>query len=144
VNKLETPDKISKLVKRYEGIPYVQGGRSLSGLDCLGLAHLFYKDLGIDFPDGDGKVYTDRWVFEDPNRYLRGVLTVGKEVLNDLLRPLDFVYFRIGRFISHGGVMVDSKHFIHVLQEQTVHVSELNRRWSRRLVGARRLIKTNL
>lgn len=137
---MEISDKIYRLVEKYVGVPYVQGGRSLSGLDCLGLAHLFYKDLGIDFPDGDGEAYSDRWVFEDPNRYLRGVLTIGKEVSNDVLRPLDFVYFRIGRFISHGGVMVDSKRFIHVLQGQSVHLSEIDRRWGRRLIGARRLI----
>lgn len=133
-------NNLYQTAKKYLGIPYRHMGRDRSGLDCLGLAHLFYQEFGIDIPDGDGKPYSDRWVKEDPERYLRGVLAVGKEASPYDLRPLDFVYFRMGRYICHGGVMLDRQHFIHSLNRRGVHISPLNLIWRRRLVGARRLV----
>lgn len=132
--------KLETLIKKYEGIPYLHAGRDLTGLDCLGLAHFFYKDCGIDIPKGDGVEYSQHWAKKDPERYLRGILQLGQAAPVDHLLPLDFVYFRLGRYISHGGVMVDTQHFIHVLQKTTVHVSPLDSVWRRRLVGARRLL----
>jgi probable lipoprotein NlpC len=131
--------QIEALIKKYSGIPYKHAGRDLTGLDCLGLVHFFYKDCGIDLPDGDGREYPPNWTKEDPERYLRGIMAIGKAVPVDELKPLDFVYFRMGRNITHGAVMVNSDHFIHVLQHMVVHVSPLDRVWKRRLAGARRL-----
>lgn len=131
---------LKAIVQKYLGVPYRHGGRSLDGLDCLGLIHMFYQDCGIPVPDGDGKAYDTRWVFTDPERYLRGLLRVGGEAsLNDL-RQLDLVYFRLLGFVSHGGIMVDPYRFIHVMQHQRVHLTCLTPAWRRRLVGARRLV----
>ncbi len=132
--------QINELVAKYIGIPYCLAGRDTNGLDCLGLIHLFYRDCGIQIPDGDGAPYTNDWVKEDPERYLRGILRQGRAVsLNDL-KPLDLVYFRIGKYISHGGVMIDNQHFLHVLQNEVVHKSPLDFAWRRRLMGARRFV----
>jgi cell wall-associated NlpC family hydrolase len=132
--------QMNVLIKKYSGIPYKHGGRDLTGLDCLGLAHYFYKDCGVDIPQNDGNKYSVNWAKEDPERYLRGILQIGQAVPVDDLKPLDFVYFKLGRYISHGAVMVDTEHFIHVLQRTTVHVSPMDEVWRKRLVGARRLI----
>lgn len=126
------------LIKKYSGIPYKHAGRDLNGLDCLGLVHFFYQDCGIKVPDGDGKEYSLLWYQKDPERYLRGILEIGTEVSVEDLQPLDFVYFKLGKCVSHGGIMIDSEHFIHVLQKGVVHISQLDRSWQRRLVGARR------
>lgn len=112
----------------------------MTGLDCLGLVHLFYKDCGIHVPDGDGREYSLDWTKTDPQRYLRGLLTVGRAVKVDELKPLDLVYFRVGKNITHGGIMVDTRNFIHSLLHYGVRVSPLNLAWRRRLAGARRLI----
>lgn len=132
--------QIETLIKKYSGIPYKHAGRDLTGLDCLGLIHFFYKDCGIDVPDGDGQAYAHDWTRTDPERYLRGIISIGKAVPVDALEPLDFVYFRMGRNITHGAVMVDSEHFLHILQNTKVHVSQLDYIWRRRLAGARRLV----
>ena len=131
---------IQALVKKYIGIPYKLMGRDLNGLDCLGLMYRFYQDCGIKIPDRDGSDYTNDWVKEDPDRYLRGLLKIGKAAQIDDLRPLDLVYFKIGKYISHGGVMIDNYNFIHVIQETKVHVSQMNNAWNRRLIGVRRLV----
>jgi len=130
---------IADLIKKYQGIPYVFRGRDLNGLDCLGLAALFYKDCGIDIPENDGAAYERNWFRKDPERYLRGIQSFGREVAPENIQPLDFVYFRMGGgIIAHGGIMVDPENFIHVLERTRVHLSPLNFKWRRRLVGIRR------
>ncbi len=133
-------DEIAQIVRKYLGVPYCHGGRDLTGLDCLGLVHLFYKDCNIQFPDGDGQFYSENWVYEDPERYLRGIKRYGREAPVSDIQPLDLVYFRLGRFISHSGVMIYPGYFIHVLQKSEVCVSPLNKVWIRRLVGVRRFL----
>lgn len=132
---------IEQLVDKYLGIPYRHLGRDLNGVDCLGLAYLFYKDCGIDIPDNDGSLYEADWFVKDPERYVRGIRRLGIEVPLNQIQPLDFVYFRMGRgVITHGGVMVTSNAFIHVLERTRVHISPLDFKWRRRLAGARRIV----
>ena len=134
--------KYEQIARQFLGIPYRHGGRDRKGLDCLGLVHLFYRELGIKVPDNDGQPYANDWYKKDPERLLRGLLQVGKPV--DLpaepLQPLDLVYFRMGGAITHVGVMIDHRSFLHVLTRQTVQISPLNLAWKRRLRGARRLV----
>ena len=129
---------IDRLVEKYLGIPYKHGGRNLDGLDCLGLVYCFYRDAGINVPDGDGEEYPTEWWKTDPERYIRGIKEHGKEVSVEQLRPLDLVYFRMGGQITHAGIMVDMECFIHTLEDRAVGVEHLHSGWKRRLAGARR------
>lgn len=129
---------LEALVQKYEGIPYQHGGRDLDGLDCAGLAILFYKDCGIYLPDNDGSSYSPDWFRTDPDRYLRWVENHGEAVNIKDLQPLDFVYFWMGRAVTHGGVMIDERRFIHVLERTRVHWDFLKGKWLRRLAGIRR------
>jgi len=131
--------KIDEAVRMFSGIPYRHGGRSKDGLDCLGLVYVFYKQLGIDLPDNDGSPYPPDWYKKDRMRLYRGVQEIGKPVPVQELAPVDLVFFRIGGFVNHIGVMVSPDSFIHVLKGQRVHVSPLNAFWRRHLMGARRL-----
>jgi cell wall-associated NlpC family hydrolase len=131
---------INKIAGKYVGIPYKHAGRGMDGLDCLGLAHLFYRDCGIAIPDGDGIQYPPNWANEDKERYIRGILKEGKAVPVDKLEPLDFVYFKFYGIVSHAGVMVDSSRFLHVLERGTVQISRLSSSWRYRLAGARRFL----
>ena len=132
--------QIKELVNKYKGIPYCHAGRDLNGLDCLGLIYLFYNDCGVYIPDGDGKPYSPDWYKDDPDRYRRGIIKYGEPAPLDDLRTLDLVYFRMFKYISHTGIMLDTQHFIHVHQNSVVHISPLNFIWRKRLAGARRLI----
>ncbi|HBL36261.1 MAG TPA: glycoside hydrolase [Firmicutes bacterium] len=134
--------KYTEIARQFLGIPYRHGGRDENGLDCLGLAHFFYKELGISLPTSDGLAYTANWYQEDPERLLRGLLKVGRAVdlKKESLEPADLVYFRVGGTITHAGVMIDPHSFLHVMIGQQVHITYLNPAWRRRLRGARRLI----
>ena len=134
--------KYEQIARQFLGIPYRHGGRDRKGLDCLGLVHLFYRELGIKVPDNDGQPYANDWYKKDPERLLRVLLQFGKPVNlpAEPLQPLDLVYFRMGGAITHAGVMIDHRSFLHVLTRQTVQISPLNLAWKRRLRGARRLV----
>lgn len=134
-------NQIDGLIHKYYGIPYKHAGRDANGLDCLGLVSAFYKDCGIPLPDGDGEQYPPDWYKSDPERFWRGITRLGREVPLNALQPLDLVYFRMGKNITHCGVMIDPAHFLHVIEKTAVHVSPLNYSWQRRLAGARRLIQ---
>ena len=135
-------NKYEQIAQQFLGIPYHHGGRDRKGLDCLGLVHLFYQELGIKVPDTDGRPYTTDWFKKDPERLLRRLLQVGRPVnlRAEPLQPLDLVYFQMGGAITHAGIMLDQRSFLHVLTKKTVQVSPLNPAWKRRLRGARRLI----
>lgn len=131
---------IEVAIAAHVGIPYQHGGRGPDGLDCLGLVVLFYRSLGIEVPDGDGNPYSPDWWRSDPGRYLRGIVEHGRPVEGPL-QALDFVYFAFTPgLVTHGGIMVDSQRFIHVLEGHSVMVTRLGGWWRRRLAGARRLV----
>jgi len=131
---------IAETANRFIGIPYKHGGRTMGGLDCLGLVHFFYKHMGITLPESDGRPYSTEWYREDPKRFYRGLQQIGREISPAEMKPLDLVYFRLGGEVTHAGVIIDDHHFIHVLKGKPVHVSPLNLAWRRRLAGVRRLI----
>ena len=132
-------DNLETLAEKYLGIPYRHGGRDHKGLDCLGLIYLFYRDYGIKIPSGDGNSYSQEWYMKDPQRLISGINRMGRPVSPSELQPLDLVYFRIGGAITHMGVMIDSRRFLHVLKDRVSQISILNPSWRRRLAGARRL-----
>lgn len=133
--------RIDASVRKLLGVPYRHNGRSVEGLDCLGLIWLFYKEMGISVPDGDGADIAEDWYASDPERYLRGLLQLGVAVEGEL-KPLDLVYFRmVGGHVTHGGIMVDRDRFIHVLENRSVMVTRLTRAWRRRMAGARRIVQ---
>ena len=44
-------DSIAQWAAKYVGVPVVDGGRTVeSGLDCWGLNHLLWQDLGLETP----------------------------------------------------------------------------------------------
>ncbi len=138
----EIENKIEEIVKKYRNIPYKHNGRSLTGLDCLGLTNAIFKDLGVRLPANDGKFISDEWYKKDPNRYLRGLESIGTEVSFKELQTLDIVYFELlDGIVTHSGVMVNQREFIHVLQKRNVEISRFNRFWRKKLSGARRVIE---
>ena len=130
---------IDAAIAAHVGIPYEHNGRGPDSLDCLGLIVSFYRAFGVQVPDGDGQPISEEWWQVDPERYLRGLLSVGRPV-SEPLQALDLVYFRIGGVIRHAGVMVDSQRFIHVLERRSVMVTRLGGWWRSKLAGARRLV----
>jgi probable lipoprotein NlpC len=130
-------------IEKYVGVPYKMNGRSPEeGLDCWGLVKCVYKDLGIWLPSWDARHEPDEdWYKHDPERYYRFLLKIGKPIDVSQLKPFDIVYFTlIGKdVISHTGVMLDNRRFIHTLQKRNCRVNSLEGFLKRKLRGARRV-----
>ncbi|GAB6099576.1 hypothetical protein JCM16358_14550 [Halanaerocella petrolearia] len=139
----EVKEKMEKVVRKYRNIPYKHNGRSLRGLDCLGLVIFVYQEFGIDVPTGDGSSIPEDWYKKDPDRYLRGLLQIGRSVPFEDLQVLDLVYFKLlDDIVTHSGVMINDHEFIHILQDRNVEVGTLERRfWRRKIAGGRRIVE---
>lgn len=131
--------KVDEIIAKYVGVPFKHNGRTLAGgLDCLGLIHCLYADLGIEFPTDDGAPIRADWYKTDPERYLRNLLELG--VPADTPQKLDLVYFYIQGQVRHAGIMVDERRFIHTLIDRNSRITNLARYWKTSLAGIRRFI----
>ncbi|MFW5980614.1 MAG: C40 family peptidase [Halanaerobiaceae bacterium] len=139
--RLDT-SKLFEVAEKLEGIPYEHNGRNYEGVDCWGVVYLFFEELGIHLPVDDGKFISDKWYKEKPQRYLNSLKKLGKEVGHyKNLYPLDIPYFNLYRnVITHTSVMLDDRHFVHVLIDKEVTIDSMERRfWRKKYKGARRI-----
>ncbi|WIV13257.1 NlpC/P60 family protein [Proteiniborus sp. MB09-C3] len=137
-------EKINEGIRKYQYAKFLRNGRNLEeGIDCLGFIKLFYKDFGIDIPSDDGKPIEEEWYRTDPERYIRGIKSLGyKNVSIDELQPLDLAYFVISHdVITHAGIMISNREFVHMSPKSGLLISKLERHWGRRFRGAIRLIE---
>ncbi|KAB3531514.1 C40 family peptidase [Alkaliphilus serpentinus] len=136
-------ERLYQVAESFRHARFKENGRSLEeGIDCLGFLVLFYKEFGIHIPDGDGKPIEKRWYVDDPERYVRGIKSLGKgDVPIDELKTLDLVYFAIKRnIITHAGIMLDDEYFIHMSPSRGISIDSLKRHW-RKFRGAIRMVE---
>lgn len=116
----------------YVGIPFVDGGRDCSGLDCWGLVSTVYREvLGIDLPTyGEISAHDVARVTERIREDSAGAPWLP---VMGAAQPFDVLVMR-GRPL-HVGVMVDARHVLHVEVETAsviVPVSSCSQvRWRR-------------
>ena len=130
------PDKID--VRKYLGIPFKHNGRSMDGVDCLGLMLLVLRDAGVNLPNDDGLPITPRWYDTDPQRIVRGLERYGRRIDVAELQPLDLVVFCFHGKPRHTGGMIDRSRFIHIRENQSVSIARL-KRYSRYFYAAYRM-----
>jgi len=138
--------RVERIAEKLLGIPYEHNGRSYKGVDCWGLIYLFFSEIGFSLPRDDGEYIPDDWYKKEPERYIKGLRTLGEEVghYKNLL-PLDIPYFRLYRnVITHSGVMLNSNNMLHVLINKEVRIDNINRRfWRSNYAGAIRITALN-
>ena len=105
---------------KYVGIPFLDGGRDMAGLDCWGLVRLIYaQELDIDLPDY-GEVSA-----KDLLRVARS-LDDGSERWLSVDDPAEFdlvaMRFYDRAWVGHVGVMVDARTMIHTEDKTAVAV----------------------
>lgn len=111
--------------KKFLGIPYKLGGRSFTGCDCIGILWLWFKEQGINLNPGDGIPYSCDWSREDNQRYMRGLLKVGKWVPLQQTQPDDVVLFlnynkerdKDRQFVDATGLVITPACFLHMTPE---------------------------
>ncbi len=144
MNSKEIHDKIQILLPKFKNAKFVHNGRSMTeGIDCLGFIILFYKEFGIDIPSDDGQPIDKDWFKTDPVRYINAIRKFSNNEIDlESLKPLDMVYFAISHnIITHTGIMINKKEFVHMSPKSGFLISKLERHWKRRCKGAIRLIE---
>ena len=118
---------------KYIGLPYLENGRTEAGIDCWGLARVFYREqLNIDLPS-----YTDEYsgshdpaVIEAISRYRENWEKTDTPTIGDLC------LFNILGEPTHVGVYVGSNKFLHSREGRDSVIETLdNTKWKNRFQG---------
>jgi cell wall-associated NlpC family hydrolase len=117
-------------IKGYVGIPFVDGGRGLSGCDCWGLVRLVHlREWKIDLPSYGEIAAADLLAAARAMREGAGD-EIWKRVTDLPRRPMDVVLMRrigdAGRAPVHVGIMVDPKRMLHVEEAADSHTLPLD------------------
>lgn len=117
---------ITSTALQLRGSPYRDGGETPAGFDCSGFVQYVFGQHGIALPRQVGDQYQ-----------------TGEDVPPTDLRPGDLMFFStIAPGASHVALSIGSDEFVHAPSEQgVVRVERLSSAyWSRRFVGARRIL----
>lgn len=107
---------------RFVGIPYLDKGRSVVGLDCWGLLWMVYRELrGIELPSYAESYVTgaDRQAMA---RLIAGEMDDWQEIPAGQEKPFDGVLMREGKFPRHIGIVTQPGMLLHVEQGETSRI----------------------
>lgn len=113
------------------GINFKYGGRGPTEYDCYGLA--------IEVLSRMGKTLPNQYLSVENPADIEKSLDDGKQFLKQISAPVKgcLVMFRIvPPFVSHLGVMLDSKRFIHVFRKRLVCIESIDSvLWKNKVAG---------
>ena len=112
---------------KFLGIPYKNGGASLSGFDCSGFVMYVYNQFGVSLPHQSKSQYSYGVAVDKAN-----------------LAPGDIVFFTgtSGSGIGHVGIYIGNSNFVHARSTgRPLGINSLNEdNYVKRYVGARRIL----
>ena len=126
---------VVNMAKRFKGVPYQWGGKSIEGIDCSGLVQAAYRAAGI-------------YLSRDANQQFLAGRVVASRNYRGEIAPGDLLFFTsaVGN-ISHAGISLGGGKYIHSA-DRGVAVNSLNSEDSdydagraRSFVYAKRLIQ---
>lgn len=118
---------------KYIGIPYLEHGRSSTGVDCWGLVRLFYKqEFDIDLPS-----YVEEYTGSYDPKLSETIETYSNNWTKTVApKPGDVCLFNILGEPTHVGIYLGETKFLHVRQNQTSVIESTQRPiWRNRLEG---------
>lgn len=108
--RLDAGERAAAVALNQVGVPYRYGGSTPNGFDCSGLVQYSYTQAGVHVPRTTGQL----WSAAD---------TVGRNEL----RPGDLLFFSIEGKMSHVGLYLGEKRFVHAPQSgRRVSVASLD------------------
>ena len=123
-------------IRKYIGIPFKDGGRDFSGLDCWGLVRLvWHEERGILMPDM-GDEYSSAFERGDVcglfGKYTAQDWNV--DVTDMPRQMLDVLVFSFGTLELHAGLWVAPGEMLHVMKGMETAVERYDiAKWSKRL-----------
>jgi cell wall-associated NlpC family hydrolase len=127
---------LSHLVSDLIGVPFVDDGRDVTGLDCWGLAMLVLARLGKQIPDY--RVRCD--ATDEISTLVETAKTDSRWKQVETPIPGDLVAIRadsrIPDAVQHFGVYIGEGRFIHILVNHGVAIARISDRfWIRKIAG---------
>ena len=118
---------------KYIGIPFLDKGRDIHGIDCWGLVRLIYKqEYNIDLPN-----FSTDYEADDTEQ-MRDLLAQYKEGWEKIDGPTEgcIVLFNILGVESHMGIAVSSTHFLHARDGRDSAIESFESvGWKNRITG---------
>ena len=120
-----TAEKIVSYAKSLQGVKYVYGGYSTSGLDCSGLTKYVFAKFGINIPRSSSEYYG-----------------VGTKVSRSDLKQGDILLFDAwdNKVLSHVGIYIGDGNFIHASTSKGKVVIQNLNTYNGNYLGARRVL----
>ena len=119
--------RLSEIIESYLSTRYLDGGETRFGVDCSGLVVAVYRDYaGMKLPRSASSMFNQ-----------------GKRIKREELEFGDLVFFNLrGEEISHVGIYIGGKRFVHATRLSGVTVSSLDEDYYKRSYGgAKRVIE---
>lgn len=114
------------------GVPFVDGGRTMNGLDCWGLAMVLLRRQGYDVPDYPIKATA---IDEIAAALKDGRDSGGYERLDEpQMGCIVLLRLSMDAWANHVGIYVGHGEFIHAYSKTAVCIDRL-RKWQSRIVG---------
>ncbi|MCB0712741.1 MAG: C40 family peptidase [Ignavibacteriae bacterium] len=117
--------KVLIAAEEWLGTPYVYGGASRSGTDCSGFVLNVFKKIDVELP---------RTSQEQSNQ--------GVKIAIESILPGDLLFFNTsGSGVSHVGISIGEKRFVHASTSRGVIVSSLEENYySKHFMFAKRIL----
>jgi hypothetical protein len=120
-------------IDKYIGLPYKDNGRDTSGIDCWGLARLYYsQELNIDLPS-----YSTEYN-GDTSENIKELISQNKEnwTKTEVPEVGDLVLFNIYGEPTHIGICVGDNNFLHSRDGKDSVIESLSsQQWDKRIAG---------
>ncbi|WP_394250991.1 C40 family peptidase [Vibrio profundi] len=106
----ETTQAYLALYDKWQGVPYLYGGNSFSGIDCSAFVQVVVRDVTQQL--------LPRTTHQQSEH--------GLEVSFEQAKSGDLVFFRTSRSTNHVGVYLGNKQFLHASTSKGVIISRLD------------------
>jgi len=122
--------------EKYIGIPFLDKGRTIEGLDCWGLLCLIYKEqFNIELPTFIDE-YPTATNFAEVGSLIESNMHTWIKIEQDTRRVGDGILMRLFGYPVHVGILVDKQRMIHVFRGTNTCLQRIyGTSWKKRIHG---------